>query len=314
MTWGADHISRSAMSVLTRRVVFRGRLLPPLWLVVLAVVGLFLLAVIAPVRWTGFQDEHAYYLAARRLIDGEPLYDPTAVPGTPYAYWYPPVFAQALVPFAALLGPEAFSWAWTALLLACLWWLGGRSIVGGLALIAFLPVTIELWFRNVHLPLAVLVAGGLLGAPWLFAIGALVKFAPALGIVYLAARGRWRDALLTSAVLGGIVAVSVLISPEAWRDYVDILASLGPGDEVGLLPIPYWVRAGTGLIVAVLAGRLRPRIGEPLLVVAVVIASPTLWVTAFAMLAAIVPVMRGGRRLRWTPASAGEPTAEATGP
>jgi len=32
----------------------------------------------------------------------------------------------------------------TALLLACLWWLGGRNLLVGLALIAFLPVAVEL--------------------------------------------------------------------------------------------------------------------------------------------------------------------------
>lgn len=286
-----------AMAVLTTPTVVRGRRLPPIWLVALAVLGLFLLAVIAPARWTGFGDEHAYWLAARRLIEGKPLYDPTAIAITPYAYWYPPVFAQALVPFAALLGPEAFSWAWTALLLACLWWLGGRSVIGGLALVAFLPVAIELWFRNVHLPLAVLVAGGLLGAPWLFALGALMKFAPGLGIVYLAARGRWRDALVVSVVAGGIVALSVLIAPQLWRDYLDILLARGPADEGAFLPIPFWLRLGTGVVLAVIAGRLPARVGDPLLVVAVVLASPTLWVAAFAMLAAAVPVVRGGRRL-----------------
>ncbi len=284
-------------SALAGRVVVRGRPLPPIWLVALAVLGLFLLAVVAPVRWTGFGDEHAYWLAARRLIDGEALYDPAATAITPYAYWYPPVFAQALVPFAAVLSPEAFSSAWTALLLACLWWLGGRSVVGGLALIAFLPVAIELWFRNVHLPLAALVAGGLLGAPWLFALGALVKFAPGLGIVYLAARGRWRDALAVSILAAAIVGTSVLLAPGLWRDYLDILLARGPVDEAGLLPIPYVLRLGAGLALALVAGRLERRLGDPLLVVAVVVASPTLWVAAFAMLAALVPVVRGGRRL-----------------
>jgi hypothetical protein len=306
MSGGGTTASGRTFTFLTTPVVVGGRTLPPLWLMGLAIIGLFLLAILVPVRWTEFGDEHAYWLAARRLIDDQPLYDPTATAVTPYAYWYPPVFAQALVPFAAVLGPEAFSVTWTALLLACLWWLGGRSVVGGLALIAFLPVAIELWFRNVHLPLAVLVAGGLLGAPWLFAIGAMIKFAPALGILYLAVRGRWRDALLATVLIGLIVAMSVLISPQAWRDYLDILTSRGPSDEAGLLPIPYWVRLGAGVVLAIVAGRLRPRIGDPLLVVAVVIASPTLWVAALAMLAAIVPVVRGGRPLRWTPRPASD--------
>jgi predicted permease len=138
-----------------------------------------------------------------------------------------------------------------------------------------------------------------LGAPWLFAFGALVKFAPALGIVYLAARGRWRDALAATGLGALIVAVSVVLAPQAWLDYADILASRGPADEAGFLPIPFVVRLGVGVAVAVVAGRLRPRLGGPLLVVAVVVASPTLWATAFALLVAVVPVVRDGRPLRW---------------
>jgi hypothetical protein len=37
---------------------------------------------------------------------------------------------------------------------------------------------------------------------------------------------------------------------------------------------------------------LRPRLGEPVLVIAIVIANPTLWVTALSMLVAIVPLLR----------------------
>ena len=51
------------------------------------------------------------------------------------------------------------------------------------------------------------------------------------------------------------------------------------------------VRAIAGLALTVTAGRLTPRIGEPLLVVAIVVASPTLWFDALAMLVAIVPVV-----------------------
>jgi len=51
---------------------------------------------------------------------------------------------------------------------------------------------------------------------------------------------------------------------------------------------------------AVAAGRLRPRIGEPLLVVAIVVALPTLWFTALSTLAALIPLLAAG---------AGRPTA-----
>ena len=44
-------------------------------------------------------------------------------------------------------------------------------------------------------------------------------------------------------------------------------------------------------MLAIVAGRLRPTVGEPLLVVAITVALPTLWFTALSMLAAMVALM-----------------------
>jgi hypothetical protein len=292
--------SRAAALLAPRQV---GRMtMPSPVLIALAAVGGALLLVVAVNRWATPSDEHAYWLAAQRLLHGEPLYDPTATIVTPYAYWYPPVVAQALVPVAAVLPSMAFTAAWTVLLLGCCWWLGGRSPLGGLALIAFLPVAVELWFRNIHLILAVLLVLAIRGRPALFAVGASIKIAPGLGIPYLAARGRWRDAALATGVGVAILAVSVALSPDAWRQWLEIVATRGPAEANGFLPIPYVVRAVAGLVLAVVAGRLRPGLGEPLLVVAVTVALPTLWFTALSLLAAIVPLVI---------ARSADPTADA---
>jgi hypothetical protein len=269
-----------------------GRLrLPPIGLVALAAIGAALLLVVALNRWATPSDEHAYWLAARRLIDGQPLYDPTAFPGTPYAYWYPPTFAQALVPVAAVLPSLWFTGAWTVLLLVCLWYLGLRNGLVALALIAFLPVAVELWYRNVHLVLAVILVLAIRRWPILFAIGAAIKIAPGIGVAYLAARGRWRDALMVSVFGLVLLAVSVALSPAAWAQFVDVVVGRGPSDMPSIIPVPYGVRALVGLGLAIVAGRIAPRYGEPLLVVAIMIASPTLWATAFSLLVAVVPLI-----------------------
>lgn len=283
--------AQAVRSTLTKPIAVRGLRLPAPALLVLAAVGGCLLLVVAVNRWASPQDEHAYWLAGQRLLGGAPLYDPTATAVTPYAYWYPPPLAQVVAPVSALLSSTQFSWAWTGLLLACLLWLGrGRPLVA-LALVAFVPVAVELWFRNVHLVLAVIVALAILRWPWMFAIGAIVKLAPGLGIVYLLVRGRWRDAMIAVALGLAIVALSGIVDPGAWAAFVDAMRGRGPGDVSGLVPIPYLVRAVAGLVLTVIAGRLTPRIGEPLLIVAIVVASPTLWLDALAMLAAIVPVV-----------------------
>lgn len=269
------------------------RALPPLGLILLAAVGAVFLVVVATSRWASPNDEHAYWLAGQRLLNGTALYDPNATSITPFAYWYPPVVAQVVAPISAVVSSEAFSWGWTAILVLCLIWLaGGRPLVA-LALVAYLPVATELGFRNVHLVLAVLIVLAIRRWPVLFAVGAAIKIAPGLGIVYLAARGRWRDAALASVVGLVILVVSVALAPGAWADFLDILRARGPGDASSFVPIPYIVRAVAGLALAILAGRLEPRIGESLLVVAIVVALPTLWFTALSTVVALVPLLWG---------------------
>jgi len=269
-----------------------GRRLPPLAVVVPALIGATLLVVVAVNRWTGPGDEHAYWLAARRLIDGLPLYDPAATPVTPFAYWYPPVVAQVIVPIALVVPDAVFSIGWIVLMLGCLWWLAGRDPLVALALVAFPPVAIEFWFRNVHLILAVLIVLAVRNRPVLFAVGAAIKIAPGLGLAYELMRGHWRAAAIIALSGAVILAVSVVLSPESWREFVAILTSRGPADVSGFLPVPYVVRAGAGLALAVIAARLSRRVGEPLLVVAIVVALPTLWTTALSTLVAIVPLVR----------------------
>lgn len=290
----AGTFATSSRRLLLQPVVVGRLTLPPLAVVVLAAIGGTLLLVVALARWSTPSDEHAYWLAARRLADGLPLYDTNATPVTPYAYWYPPVLAQVLVPFALVLPELWFTAAWTLLMLGCLWWLAGRDILVALALVAFPPVAVEFWFRNIHLVLAVLLVLSVRRS-WLFAAGAAIKLAPGLGLAWLAARGRWRDAGTAVAFGAVILLASVVVSPTAWADWASIALSRGPGDVASFLPIPFVVRAVAGLVLALAAGRLRSPWSEVLLVVAVTVALPTLWFTALSLLAAVVPMWRRHR-------------------
>ena len=163
----------------------------------MAAVGGTLLLVDAIFRWSTPSDEHAYWLAGRNLIEGRSIYELARLgPIEPYAYHYPPPFAQLIAPVAAILPAEVWTAAWTVLLLACVLWLAGRDPIVALASVAFLPVAVELWFRNIHLPLAVLTYLGLRRWPVLLGIGMLVKVSPGLGLLYLAAKGQLRGAIL----------------------------------------------------------------------------------------------------------------------
>ena len=275
--------------------------LPPIWLVILATIGAVFLTVVATTDWKRYNDEVGYWLAGSRLLHGQPLYDPGFQTNSPFAYVYPPPMAQVLAPLTAVVSPEIFSALYTGLLLVCLWWLAGRNQLVALALIAYIPVAVELRVRNVHLLLAVLIVLALRRG-WAFWIpAAAIKITPVLGGLYLLAAGRWREALKLGVVGLVILGVSYVVSPQAWRDFFDIVGPRAGNSSGAILPIPTWIRfvigavlvaaAGLTARIAVAEGRSQ-RWAEVLLVVALTIANPTLYATAFTLLVAILPLWR----------------------
>jgi hypothetical protein len=264
----------------------------PWWLLVLAAIGACFLLVVAVTRWGAPSDEYAYWLAARRLIEGQPLYDPSVTIVTPFVYLYPPPLAQLVIPIAAVVPAWLFSAAWTVGMLAALWWLAGRDLIRALALVAFPPVAVEFWFRNVHLFLAVLVVLGLRRWAGWFAVGAAIKISPGLGIPYVALRGRWRDAGVATLVGLAILAVSALLDPGAWSAYLDFLRTVDPLQRSSFIGISFPIRAVAAAILVVIGSRLDARWGDVLLVVAVTIALPSLWFTGLSLLVALVPLLR----------------------
>lgn len=316
------------LRALVEPVEIGGRRLPSIVLLVLAAVGAVLLYVVASTSWGTGSDELAYWRAAQRLLAGQPLYDPSAVPNTPYAYWNPPPLAQVLAPLTGLVSPEAFTAIWTALLLGCLWWLGGRSVVVGLALVAFLPVAVELRTRNLHLVLAVLVVLSLRRS-WLFWVPATaLKISPVLGGVFLLAAGRVREAVLMGVVGAAVLAVSVVLAPGAWADFFAVVGGRAGSEGGALVAVPFWARFAVGAALAALGGWLarggapvtgaaasaragaalsapagepvspprgwarEGRLGEVVLVIGLTVANPTLWATALSLLVAVVPLLR----------------------
>ena len=265
---------------------------PSRTILVLAAIGAVLLAVVAVTSWPQFGDEQAYWRAAQRLLAGQPLYDLSAPANQPYAYWYPPVLAQVLVPFTLVLPPAAFTVLWTILLVTCIWLLAGRNVFVALALVAFLPVALELRVRNVHLLIALLTVLALRRS-WFFWIpAAAMKIAPAVGLIYLLAAGRRREAALAAAIGLAVLAVSVALSPAAWVDFAELVSGRAASDTGGLLGLPYAVRLAAGVLIAGAAGRRGGRAGEIGVVIAIFIANPTLWPNSFSLLLAIIPLVR----------------------
>jgi Glycosyltransferase family 87 len=263
-------------------------------LVVLAAIGGALLAIVVVLFWRNPGDNYAYWLAAQRLVAGEPVYVTGEAAFAPYAYHYTPPLAQVLAPLTLFLPSIAYIVGYRVLEILTVWYLAGRAMLPMLALIAFLPVAIELRFENVHLFMAVAIVLALWRWPLLFAVAAIVKVSPGLGIVYLVLRRRFRDAAIAVVVGAAICAVSYVLSPNLWQEF---LAAIG--DRAGitgnsLIPVPYVVRAIAGLVLAIAGGIVGRRRGELLLVLAITAANPNLALNGFAVLAAAVPVWRAG--------------------
>jgi hypothetical protein len=197
---------------------------------------------------------------------------------------------------------ELFTALWTAGMLVALWWLAGRDVIRALALVAFLPVATEFWFRNIHLFLAVLVVVGIRAAPTALAGAAAIKLSPGLAIPWLAGRGRWRDAAAVAAAGCVILVVSVAAAPDQWLAWIGFMRSQDPFVPSSFLPLPFPVRLVAGLALAILAARLPGWRGEVGLVVAIVIALPSLWFTGLSLLVATVPLYRTRQQLAATPA------------
>ena len=230
-------------------------------------------------------DAHAYYVA---WSGG--LYE--ALPGSIDAYNYSPLFAQVIWPLtllpwavfcAVLVGAAGAGVAWLLRPLPLVLAVGGW--------LACLP---EILSGNIFWLLAVMAVVGFSHAS-AWCVAAFTKVLPCMGPVWFLARGEWRRLATFVVTALALLTVSVLISPQAWLEWLDFLRT-SAGDSSGLIyltpvaiPFPLAVRFPLALVVVVVAART----DRPWLVpVSMVLASPVVGWGTFAMLAAI-PRLRG---------------------
>lgn len=257
----------------------------------------YLFAFVAPsVRTFGF-DAFAYW--------ANPISDPYRLPtGAFGAFLYSPVAARLFAP-AALLAWPTFLWLWTALLAGTALWLGGRR---WLWVLAFPPVALELYHGNIHLLIAAAIALGFrYPAAWSFVL--LTKVTPGIGLLWFAVRREWRQLAIVGVATGVLVAVSVVVDPGLWRQWIDreLIHSLTAGPDQPYIPIPLLVRLPLAAALVAWGARRDLKWTVP---VAAAIAMPILWFTAFATLAAL-PAL-GRRQLQ--PGDVAAPAAAPADP
>ncbi len=209
------------------------------------------------------------------------------------AFLYFPAFAQIVGSVARLMPLEWFLAAWTFGAVAVLGLLGGRWA----ALFLLLPpVMVERMVGNIHLLLALaVVAGFRWPATWAFVL--LTKVTPGVGLAWFVARRDWRSLSIALGATAAIAAVSFVLAPDLWRQWIDLLlnqASRPALERPGVIVLgPLWARLLAAIVLAYVGGLLGYR--WPVLV-ATALAMPAIWVTTPAMFVALAPLVAMDRR------------------
>jgi hypothetical protein len=240
--------------------------------------------------WGTGQDARCYYQAT--------LADPYLHSdwNDPIAYVYSPAFLQLVTPLTRLPW-QAFMAVWTAILIGAVRFLTGPRL---LAVGLLFPFTaMEVAGGNVSLLVAVaIVVGFRWPAAWSMVL--LTKITPGIGLLWFAVRGEWRNLAIALGATAAIIAVSALMLPQQWRDWVDVvIANAGKGGTWASVPVPLWIRLPIGVAVVVWGARTDRAWTVP---VAAMLALPALWYGGLSMLLAVIPLLPEQGRVRWLPA------------
>jgi hypothetical protein len=233
----------------------------------LAIVGSFVVA-----------RSHGYDLYAYWIVN----------PADPYSahrweqggFNYAPPMALLLAPLG-LLSWEAAEIVWLGLQLVALWYVGRQWF---LVLVLFPPVWLDIVYGNVNIFLAAMIVAGL-RYPGVWALGALTKVTPGLGIAWFLVRREWRRLAVAIGVTLAVVLVSLVYQgPLVWADWLDVLAQSGNIPPETSLPVPLVPRAALAILL-IAWGALHDR--RWTIPVAITLAMPTLWLIALAPLVAL---------------------------
>lgn len=204
----------------------------------------------------------------------------------PGSYVYSPAFLQLIAPLTVLAWP-VFVAVWTGGLLVVVRLLAGRRwFLLGVAIAA-----LELLGGNISLLLALAIAVGFRWpAAWAFVL--LTKVTPGIGLLWFAVRREWRSLGIALGTTAVVVAVSGLLMPTAWLDWIAVLtSSVGRAGTWAAVPVPLVVRAPMAVALVVWGARTDRRWTVP---VASMLALPALWYGSLSMLLAVIPLARVG--------------------
>ena len=231
------------------------------------------------------QDARSYY--GLNLAD---LYEGRTNWNTIGAYPYSPAFAQLVFPLNLLPWPM-FVAAWTILLLAAVFFLTGpRLLLLGLVLGAM-----EIAGGNISLLLTLAIVAGF-RYPWTWAFVILTKITPGIGLLWFVLRREWRQLGIALGATAAIVAVSYLLMPGAWADWIALLAAnSGKGGTWAAVPIPLVIRLPVGVLLLIWGA---PRNQRWVVPIAAMLALPALWYGSLSMVLGVIPLTTPEERRR----------------
>lgn len=242
----------------------------------------FGLVLIAGMSWR--TDAAVYWLADLGHLYG-------GAEGQPLVFLYSPAFAQAFAPLR-LIPLETFVVLWRVTELAVLTYCA-RWLTLPLLIVAW-PIAGELVVGQVHLILAGLV---LLTRryPGVWAAVILTKPTLGVGLGWYLGRRDWRGLAIALGVTLGVSAVSYLLAPSLWVDWVGVLRTSQPMtwqafDWPLALRLP--LAGGLSYIAGVKDWRW-------LLPLAVMLALPTFWWVGLSMSVASLPDIKRARPTTW---------------
>ena len=278
----ADRLFAGVRHAAGGRLPALSRLETPPWLGVVAAAALWGLIVVFSEPWgrawgTG-QDARCYWQAT--------LADPYLHSdwNDPIAYVYSPAFLQFVSPLTALPW-QAFMAVWTGLLIGAVRFLTGPRLLAAGLLFPF--TAMEVAGGNVSLLLAVaIVVGFRWPAAWSLVL--LTKITPGIGLLWFAVRREWRSLFVALAATAAIVAVSAVLMPAAWRQWLDVVvANAGRGGTWASVPLPLLIRLPAAVVLVIWGARTDRRWTVP---VASMLALPALWYGGLSMLLAVIPL------------------------
>jgi len=244
----------------------------------------FMFLVVVPLGRSLGYDAYSYW-----SVDLEDLYGRTMFSNfTLGAFRYAPPIAFLFAPLG-FLPWWLYVWLWLALMLATVLWLGGRW---ALVLLALPPVALELYHGNVHLPMAAAVALGF-RHPWAWSFVVLTKVSPGIGLLWFAVRREWRALLVAVGATLALAAVSAIVAPHYWPEFVEsILSNVDEPQHYSVPPaLPFRLPLAAALVAW---GALTDR---PWTVpVGAALALPIVWVHGLTVALAAVPFLRLGDR------------------